>query len=79
MIINPKTTQRNLSMLGTYFFIQVQLNHYKDTCNPKEPKKCEKVALEPRIEDRKFSEKFGEILLEKVTRVTKYLQLYIEE
>ena len=58
--------------------MQVQMNHYKDVCNPTEPKKCDKASKEPRVEDRLFADKFGEILLEKVTRVTKYLQIFNE-
>ena len=55
---------------------QVQMNHYKaDTCDAKNVKNCDSVYQEPKMEDRKFAEKFGQILKRKVFSVLEITQL----
>ena len=52
------------------------MNHYKaDTCHPKDVKNCDSVDQEPKMEDRKFAEKFGQILKRKVFSVLEITQL----
>lgn len=48
------------------------MNHYKaDTCQGKDLNNCDSIYRQPKIEDKRFAEKFGDILKQKVSNVLK--------
>ena len=55
------------------------MNHYRDACTAQKLSKCSKDSLEPKIEDAKFVEKFGDILLERVENVLRSVELYRDD